>query len=373
MKRKLWKEVKGKKGVRYYYDFRIREVRHRGVMPEVRNPAQAKTMAEQIWDDIFNERVNSNSLKNKPESILLESFVNGSYLLNAKLKRSYEREIMTCEIICRFFKGKTLEEIKRDDIELFRFSRMERKSRYNKKPAPATVNRDMATLKRIFSMAFDDDVIQNNPCLKVKDLKVDNARTRHLTIEEESRLLKALDSQKWLKQIVIFALNTGLRRGEIFNLKWFDVDFQNKVISIKERKNSKDLVLPMNKNIESLLKRLPKTSEYVLPSPRTNTKLNCIKFSFMKALKEAKINDFRFHDLRHTAGTRLLEAGVDITIVAKILGQKDIRMAMRYSHATDFLKREAVKKLAKSNTNGQKLVKSSEKRKAAKLLLPLNR
>jgi integrase len=101
----------------------------------------------------------------------------------------------------------------------------------------------------------------------------------------------------------------------------------------------------MNATVKSLLDGLQRNSELVFPSPRTGERLNNIKKSFRKAAAQASIEDFRFHDLRHTAATRMADRGADAFTLAKILGHSDIRMTARYTHATDTAIRRAVENL----------------------------
>lgn len=117
-----------------------------------------------------------------------------------------------------------------------------------------------------------------------------------------------------------------------------------------------------------MLEGLPKASSYVFPSPKTGERLIDIKRKFDEARTAAKIADFRFHDLRHTAATRLADAGINVIVIAEILGHGDIRTTKRYSHAMEEAKREAVEKLAETGAERQKRAKSKgkEKRQAGK-------
>jgi len=144
-----------------------------------------------------------------------------------------------------------------------------------------------------------------------------------------------LSGSEPVKQIVTVALHTGMRRGEIFSLKWFDVDSVRRLLQIRESKSGKKRLVPMNITVKTLLSELKRKSEYVFPSPKTGGRLDNIKRSFRRAVAAAGIEDFRFHDLRHTAATRMADAGADAFTLMKILGHSDIRMTARYTHATD--------------------------------------
>ena len=207
------------------------------------------------------------------------------------------------------------------------------------------------------TLAVDDELIPSNPCRRVRPLRADNTRTRYLTGEEEAELLDALEGQDWLKSLVTMAIHTGMRRGELFELRWFDVDFGRGVIHVRDTKTAKDRVVPMSAAVREVLERQPKTSGHVFPSPKTGGQLVCIKYAFNEACRAAKIKDFRFHDLRHTAASRLADAGVNVVIIAEILGHGDIRTTKRYSRAMEEAKREAVEKLAGAGTVRQIPVK----------------
>jgi integrase len=175
--------------------------------------------------------------------------------------------------------------------------------------------------------------------------RVCGERVRYLTPDEEKGLFEKLDGCEWLKGIVLIALHTGMRRGEICGLQWFDLNFERGLIHVRNTKNGKDRLIPMNATVRTLLENQAKTSSYVFPSPRTKERLVEIKYSFVRAVKAAKITDLRFHDLRHTAATRMGDAGADALTLA-IFGWSDIRMAMRYTHAMEDAKRRAVEAIA---------------------------
>lgn len=141
------------------------------------------------------------------------------------------------------------------------------------------------------------------------------------------------------------AINSGMRRGEIFDLKWFDVDFNRRMVHIRQSKSGRPRAIPLNSTTQTLLESLPKTSEYVFSSPKTSGRVNDVGRQFERAVTKAGLVDSHFHDLRRTAATRMADAGADPFTLAAILGHSDIRMTARYTHATDEAKRRAVDKL----------------------------
>jgi integrase len=162
-----------------------------------------------------------------------------------------------------------------------------------------------------------------------------NTRDRWLTEGDEQRLLGA--ATPWVKELVIFAINTGMRRGEILGLTWAGVDFARRTVTIFRSKNGERRTIPMNQTVLDLLsqKYAKKSSgnELVFAS-QTETLLDGsnLRRGFACALKAAKIENLHFHDLRHTFATRLVQAGVDLYKVQRLLGHKSPIMTQRYAH-----------------------------------------
>ena len=139
-----------------------------------------------------------------------------------------------------------------------------------------------------------------------------------------------------------------MRKGEILSLKWVDVDLRNRVISILNSKNNEKREIPVNEDLFQALLRVRKNLEspYVFCN-EDGVPYKDVKTGFKGALKRAKISNFRFHDLRHTFASRLAMKGVDIKTVQELLGHKDVRMTLRYSHLSPDHKKAAVEKLSK--------------------------
>ena len=129
---------------------------------------------------------------------------------------------------------------------------------------------------------------------------------------------------------------------------WRNVDFLRGVIHVTNTKTGRDRDVPMNSKVRSLLldlQRQGKEEEFVFWNQKTGVNLMDVKHAFNGACEDAGIDDFRFHDLRHTAGTRLADAGADAFTIAEILGHATLQMTKRYTHATDERKRRAVEAL----------------------------
>ena len=199
----------------------------------------------------------------------------------------------------------------------------------------ATLAKELQLLRNALNIAMREwEWIETTPFLKVKIEVPKNAIERYLTPAEEEALLKACPD--WLKDIVLFAINTGMRRGEILSLRWPQVDLERKVVTLLKTKNKEKRSVPVNAKVYELLKgKVTKRSNsgLVFPSGTKNEiDPHNLERAFRAAREKAGLLDVRFHDLRHTAGSRMAQAGVDIYTISKILGHKTLTMTMRYAH-----------------------------------------
>ena len=208
--------------------------------------------------------------------------------------------------------------------------------------SPTSVNREHALLKHMFTKAMNWGLVRENPAKRVKMAR-EKPRSRFLTVKEMNRLLEAADRSKalYLKPMLVLALNTAMRKGEILNLRWEDVDFERGVIKVKKTKNDQPREVPMHDMLFNTLldwRQSNPSSDYVFVK-RNGQPLKFIEGSFVAALKRAGIRDFRFHDLRHTAASYMHMAGLDILDIKEIGGWKTLKMVARYSHISDEHKR----------------------------------
>jgi len=196
-------------------------------------------------------------------------------------------------------------------------------------------NRHITQLKAMFNWAIEEGLITHNPAAKLKKVR-EVGRTRYLTTEEIQRLLAACGER--LRLIVLFALHTGMRKGEIFDLKWFDVNMGQRMVWVHTSHKGAPKHIPLDETVMGVLERLPRKNQYVFPSTwKGCTKTSDVKKGFKAALERAKIEDFTFHDLRHTFASHLVMSGVRIEVVAELLGHSTTRMTQRYAHlAPDF-------------------------------------
>jgi len=213
-----------------------------------------------------------------------------------------------------------------------------KKKRLEDGVSKATINFELNILKSIFNRAKEFGLFSGELPKIEKFKNADNQRMRALTEEEAQRLIDACP--EWFKPVVIFALNTGFRASEIFSLKWEDIDLQKRVIYIKPAysKTKKHRQFPMNEVVYNLLKNMKKRSEYVFVNSHGepyNAKEGGYRRVFQTACKKAGIEDFRFHDLRHTFATWTAMKSKDIYAVQLLLGHSSQKMTQRYAHLTD--------------------------------------
>ena len=255
-----------------------------------------------------------------------------------KASSTYERHEKCCvKQLTLAFKRKYLYSITPVMIERYKADRLQ-------SVTPATVNRELACLKYMYTKAIEWGYVKTNLAKKVKLLKEPPGRLRYLKPEEVDALLKV--SANHIRPIVVTALNTGMRKSEILNLKWKEVDLGNRKIVVANSKNNEKRVIPINNTLYkefSTLTRNPE-NEYVFPG-KDGLPVGDIKKAFLGAIKRAKIVDFRFHDLRHTFGSQMVMQGVDIRTVQQVMGHKTIKMTMRYSHLSPEYVQEAMMRL----------------------------
>lgn len=223
------------------------------------------------------------------------------------------------------------------------------------KRSPATINRYKAALSSVLTTAEKEwHYIPTNPCRSVKTRPENNERNRWLTETERLQLLNACQASEWygLRLIVLLGICTGARRAELLGLRWSQINLEatTAYAHLPKTKNgdSRTLVI-VGEALEELkdwkLKR-EKAIDLVFPSPTNPLKpYDAWRPFWYTALQQAGIGDFRFHDLRHTAGSYLTQAGVPAITVAAILGQKSLQMTKRYSHLAVEHQREAAMKV----------------------------
>lgn len=252
-----------------------------------------------------------------------EEYLN-DYSKSNKAPGSYRRDKTSMKKLLQAFGQCTLSSIQTKQIELYKRQRKTQVSN-------ASVNRELALLKHMYTIAIDWDYTTANPAKRVKLFKEPPGRIRFLTQDELENLLK--ECTPALRVIVLIDVRTGMRKGELQNLMWKDVDLDRKSITIKKSKNNEMRTVPICDELLPVLQRLyiERLGPYVI-AKSDGSQYGDWKKGFDAACKRAGIEDFRFHDLRHTFASNLVMAGVDIRTVQELMGHKDIKMTMRYAH-----------------------------------------
>lgn len=222
--------------------------------------------------------------------------------------------------------------------------------------APATLNRYKVTISSIYRYGKQRDKVNVNPAREIKQHKLNNGVVRFLKPEEEQRLRAVLEKavhdcgprreqlQKRMQHRIYeldIALGTGMRKGEQYGLRWDDIDFDRRVITLRDTKNGTSRTVPMIDDVVSAFRGLEKLS--LGRKDRAIGKANQApadavfgigdnKKWWETALRDAKIKNFRWHDLRHTFCSRLAQAGVSLKVIQEAAGHKTIAMSARYAH-----------------------------------------
>jgi integrase len=183
----------------------------------------------------------------------------------------------------------------------------------------------------MFNVAIKEwEWVRDNPVSRLSfAIGNKNARDRWLTPEGEARLLQHATNPQWLRPLLITALHTGMRRGEILRLKWEDVDFPRRLLRVERSKNGEKRGIPMSAVLTDTLRE---TKVRRISGRVFSISERSLRVAFETAVERAEIENFHFHDLRHTFATRLVQNGVDLYKVKELLGHKSLTMTMRYAH-----------------------------------------
>ncbi|WP_188262862.1 integrase [Azospirillum tabaci] len=205
---------------------------------------------------------------------------------------------------------------------------------------PETVRRELTILRHALEVARREWGIPltGNAVAEVKKPAPAHARNRRLNSDELERLLAACRRSKLLAPIVQFAVETGMRRGEIIAMRWRDADLDRRILNIPHTKNGHARTIPLSSAAIGILNSIQRNDERVFP-----ISANALNLAWQRLRKRAGTSDLRFHDLRHEAVSSFFERGLSVPEVALISGHRDARMLFRYTHLKP---EEVAKKLA---------------------------
>lgn len=331
-------------GNTWYYRFKIKGREYYKAIPEATDKEDAIIAETRVKNDIFQGKYETEKYtKDFTFNELKDKFLDYAAINRIAWERSDKHII---NHLTEFFKNKSLKEISPFFIEKYR------QQRKDLGKANSTINKEIGVLRKMFNLAIENGWIKTNPCLSklIKPLREDNKKERYLFPEEEYNLFNACYGEAtFLRSVFIVALQTGMRKEEILSLKWDNVDFKLGYITLLRTKNGKKRNIPISSGLHKELKSLEekRLSEYVFTNPETRTRYVDIRKAFDRVCKRANITDLRFHDLRHTAATRMVSAGIDLVVVQKLLGHADIKTTMRYAHPVPEREKQAVEALSK--------------------------
>lgn len=334
-----WTNKAGKVVSAWYFNFQIENKRMNCRARDPKTKRKAKTRNEALnyeaaWREIVN---NKNFGWLTPPTLAV--FVEEVFMAYVRANHRYPEKTETIlKPILEHFGAVPLDKINPITIEEYKAKRSKSLTRLGQRRAPASVNRELEMLSRMLSAAVDNDMLQANPCRKVRKLRQDNARYRYLLPDEQTRLMVELDkASPYMKPLVLLAIQTGMRRGELLKLEWRHVDFDRNVIIVTQTKSAKDRYVPMSPDARAIFSAMfaGRTDDRVFH-------VGDFKRTWLASLRRAEIADFRFHDLRHTAATRWASEGAEMLTIAKLLGHSTIQMSARYTHVLDTESRRVV-------------------------------
>lgn len=345
-----------KKTKRFYIEFQYRGERHKERMPAGVSKKDAERIEVKMKNDLMFQ---SHGIESGSAPITFERFIDeyfGQYADTHYSPDSFDKAVHIAKAAKPFFKGKAMRQIKAADIERFKAYRIALPTMHKKPRKPATVEREMSIISRIFSIAVRNDIIDYNPCSRVEKLKFDNVQDKLLRREDEEAFFANIHGE-WTRDICLMVLNTGMRQNDLMGLTRFQVDRANRVITLVQGKTQRRVVIPMNETVcEIIDRRWHGRNPLLFPSPVTGTEKGSVRHTMRRACERAKIPVLSIRDLRRTFATRGIEAGNDSVTVADSLGHSSMRMIQRYVRSL-----ENKRKLVESIANPPKIRQLSKK------------
>lgn len=316
----------------------------------------------------------------KPKAVIptYREFLDGDYAAWAKSnQKAHEQNLKRLATAFKTLLDRPLDKITGLDIERWRAVQVERGL------SNQTINRDLASIKASFNRAVDWGLLTANPLGKIKKSRVDDCmKVRFLSEAEERRLRAAIEAReerrrverdsanRWraergyvllpslrdvvftdhVKPLILLSMNTGCRRGELFDLTWSNVDLDRRILTVTgaTAKSRRTRHIPLNREATSVLlnwrAQCEDTSSLVFMNEQ-GERFDRANSSWRRLLKDAKITEFRWHDMRHHFASRLAMGGVDLNTIRELLGHSDYAMTLRYAHLAPEFKLKAVEVL----------------------------
>jgi integrase len=383
----LFVEPSGKKT--WYADYRRpngKRTYHKIGPAEILTVMQARDVAKEFLASVTlgNDPIKVEEVKK--ERLTLKQLLLGPYATWVLDSRRSGQA--TIDMVARAFKD--FMDLPVEEITLLRIEQWRLEQRKNKNTKGSSLNRYTTALKAVFNWAVKRDLLDANPLAKLETLSERDSekKVRFLTDEERERFMAALDAREnrmrqgrdnhniWLeerkssllpdmkdrpfvdyfKPLILVCLNTGARRNAVFSLLWGDIDFDRRVVTLRDADaKTREQHIPMTDTIYSTLSLWKQQctdtapESLVFPSPKTHKKMDNCGSAWENLLKEANIQKFRWHDMRHDFASQLVMSGVDLNTVRELMGHADLKMTLRYAHLAPENKLQAIRVLDKKS------------------------
>ncbi len=337
-----------KRGKYWWIDFTYRGRRYRYSLRTTQ-----KKIAEEILRDT-ESKIARGEFLGEVEDVPFEEFLDHYLAITRRQKspKGFEQDLNASKHLRKYFGGISLSLLTPESIERYKTYRLSTGVK------PVTVNRDLQVLRAMLNKAVRWGYLRENPMKTVKLYPEPPSRVRYLSQDEIRRLLKV--SKGYLRVLIYLALTTGMRKGELLSLTWKQVDLLNGYVHLEETKTRRRRSIPLPPETVEILESWKAHRAPRDPGKRVFP-VKDFKRSWRTALKRAGIEDFRFHDLRHTFASHLVMSGVDLRTLSELLGHKTLRMVQRYSHIGDEQMRDAVRTITRKVIGGVPLEEVTEK------------
>lgn len=340
--------------------------------------AEARDSARVILSEVYRGIDPIEARKPKQGVPTFRAFLDGDYAVWAKAnQKAHAQNLKRLATAFKALLDKPLDKITGLDVERWRAGEIERGLSLE------TINRDISSIKAAFNRAVDWELIGTNPLAKVKKSRTDDClKVRFLSDAEEGRLRAAIDAREerrraerdsanhWrrergyvqlpslrtvmftdhVKPLILLSINTGCRRGELFDLTWSNVDLDRRILTVTgaTAKSRRTRHIPLNREATRVLQgwraQVEEENGLVFVN-EAGQRFDRVNFSWRHLLKDANITAFRWHDMRHHFASRLVMGGVDLNTVRELLGHSDYAMTLRYAHLAPEHKLKAVEVL----------------------------
>jgi integrase len=299
------------------------DIRHQGKRVRKSTGTEIKEDAQHFHDQVKHELWLEDKVKSLPSKTWMDAVVR--WIDESTHKRSLVTDKIHLAWLDQFLRTKKLSDIDRDLIEFI----AKKKERSN--VSLTTVNRILELIRAILNRAHKEwGWLDKPPMIRMR--KIESRRIRWLTKQEVNRLMKELPPH--LKEMAAFTLATGLRESNVTQLKWSQIDLSKKhaLIHADESKSKRPIPVPLNKQAIAILKaQIGENLIYVF-TYQGNPVTRCNNHAWQKALKRAGINDFRWHDLRHTWASWHVQNGTPLHELQQLGGWSNYEMVLRYAH-----------------------------------------